>query len=352
MGKLHAFIRCWCGLALASLSFAICVPHVEASVAPLWDTDNAGDNDSYYWVCPAGGRTWSILIPANASYSQRIESIHFFAKAASATVAPFDVFFDIREGTSPTSTVVATYSYTPTISTTAMTEYTIDIPSPFWDIDVGTPINITVRLAGAGSCISSNYIYLRGSTANNSDTMSVINAGGTWLDADGFLIYAYGEEGYVAYVDVATSTDPYAYFDAYASSSYSFTDPDFGWFGNAILDVLKYLFVGPFDAVKSWFLTQIELAKYRTPQGYLTRFFEMHQDVAGDFTSASTTELVVSIPLPGQATSTGTIIDPAVAEDVGVPYDDWRDISVNIIWIVALWKIFDDAIDFVDSLRA
>jgi len=76
------------------------------------------------------------------------------------------------------------------------------------------------------------------------------------------------------YFTFSTSTNPYSVYDQYSSSSYGFTDPDFGWFGNALVDVLKFLFVAPVDAIVNWWQSQMATAMYRVPGGYIVRFQE------------------------------------------------------------------------------
>jgi len=63
-----------------------------------------------------------------------------------------------------------------------------------------------------------------------------------------------------------------SFFDEYTSSSYPFGDPDFGWFGNSMRDVLKYLFVPPValwdavDGIKTEILTNVPLGYVSTVQ--------------------------------------------------------------------------------------
>jgi hypothetical protein len=163
---------------------------------------------------------------------------------------------------------------------------------------------------------------------------------------DGIQLIGYGEGTWPSWETWTTSTDPYGFFEPYASSSYGFIDPDFGWFGNAVMDVLKYLFVGPLTSINNWFQLQLQNARYRWPQGYIVRIQEAWENSLTDsFTSSSSTPLTVD--LMGK---TYTVWSANPKEDTGIDTDEWRIYSTYVFYIMAMWYFWGRVREFVDDL--
>jgi len=349
VAKYHSRIILWRGLAIAVVAFLVCHPRaVNASVAPevLFGADNAGDNETSYYICAGDVGSRSVKFTAD---TEMIVKYVQFAMKSNPGVINFDLYLDVRLGASPTSTIFETYSITSTFST-SMTEYQIDItPDLLW-LETGDEVNFTFRMGGAGSCITNNQFIFRASGSDNDEEMSTTSYSGSWLTTDGVYLLGLGDTTFMLFDAYSTSTDPYGYFEPYASSSYAFTDPDFGWFGNAIVDALKYLFVGPFNTVNDWFQLQLQNARYRSPGGYVIRFQEAWQNELTDaFESSSSTTINATLRLP-DGDHTAPIFDNEFATSNGFDLNDFRNISTYIFWFLYVLYFYHRSLDFIDDL--
>lgn len=349
MARSHPFACLWIVSALVAVAFLACTPRrVEAAVAPevLFGADNAADNDTTYYICPNDVQSDSVKYTATTTMA--VQYVQFYVQSGTS-VTNFDLYMDVRLGDSVTSTIWNSYSITSTFST-SMTGYQIDItPDLLW-LEAGETVNFTFRMTGAGSCISTTRFTFRGSTADNDEEESMNAYSGSWSTADGPYVLGLGETSFTGWEGYTTSSDPYGYFTPYASSSYAFSDPDFGWFGNAIVDVLKYLFVGPFTAVNDWFQLQLQNARYRWPGGYVVRLQEAWQNSLTDaFSSTSSTTITATIPLP-TGDAEGPIFSNTFAQSNGFDLDQFREISVYVFWFLYMWYVFERSLRFFDSM--
>lgn len=310
--------------------------------APLHGLDNLGDLDSTLYLCAAGAKTESIVILPTGNWSVEYAFLYVQAPASMST---FDLYVDVRTGATTTGSVLETVQYTPTLPT-SMSQVTIDF-SPFLEYDTLETFTLTFRLEGAAACDASHRVYLQGSTDDVQTTQYRIEDNTERPDDDGVRAILYGDASVSSWINYTTSTDPYGYFDAYSSSSYGFTDADFGWFGNAMVDVLKYMFVGPLENINDWFQLQLQNTRYRSPQGYITRAQELWENSLYDsFESASTTPLTVDIL---GRTKTVFAADPEAT--TGIDFDEWRTVSTYVWYLIALSYFIRRSSDFVDNLN-
>jgi len=155
-----------------------------------------------------------------------------------------------------------------------------------------------------------------------------ITADSEWYLGAGFLeTFLDDEEYYIGY-----TTSSYV-FDPYSSSTYAFTDPDFGWFGNAMWDVLKSLFVAPIAEIGQWIFDNIGKIKYRSPWGYFFRAVDVITDRNATAT-ASTTGMIIPFHYDQQNYEMINISDTAVMDF------DWSPIRTASAFFITIWFIF------------
>lgn len=339
------------GLASGLLAFLLlCFRVANASVAPIVNALNDGGYLNEY-LCPGGtGTVEDTIIDPSTSFYVGWWEVNV---KSGSTVASWDLFLQIYITPDGSSEYLA-HSYTddsnrtPNVETTAIfDESDGDYDDTVFYFSPGNTYRLHMYHGGAGSCITSNKTLVRSAVGDNEPEVQDASEAN-----DGITIYGYGEAYYSEWEDYTTSTDPYGYFEAYNSSTYGFTDQDFGWFGNAIVDVLKYLFVGPFESINGWIQLQLQNARYRAPGGYIVRIQEAWENSLTDaFESTSSTPIYATIALPGQATTTGAIFDSDWANARGFDINEWRIRSTYVIYFLLMLYYWNRARDFIDDLE-
>lgn len=338
------FLRCVITTVGIAVAFCLAIEPAVASQAPIVNALNDGALFSEY-MCPGDvGTVDDTIIEPSSSFYVGWWQVNV---SSGAPVATWDIMLRIYADEGSGEYLALQYTNdgnrTPNVETTIVfDESPGDGNDTVFYFQPGTTYRLHMYHGGAGSCITANRTLVRSATGDNEPDVQDEGGGN-----DGITIYGYGEDYYSDWTSYTTSTDPYGFFEAYNSSTYAFDDPDFGWFGNALFDVIKYLFVAPLSSVNDWFQLQLQNARYRSPQGYIVRVQEAWENNLYDsFSSNSSTPLTVNI-----LGRTKTIFAADPEEVTGIDFDEWRLVSTYIFYIMAMLYFVRRASNFIDDLK-
>jgi len=242
----------------------------------------------------------------------------------------YDIAVSIREGMTSNpetgGTVIATgiiYAADIPVRAVGSPEYiTIDINPCFfartgtaYGIDFSSGMDASHRL----------YAYYK-----NSDTITGANMW-DYVPVSGWTERSTREMGIALYGTLDADS---SLFSAYASSSYAFTDPDFGWFGNAMSDVFKWLFV-PSDSSKAVLTAKKNDLLTKMPFGW---FEQASSTVSGLTSGVSTTSSSIYLSASTTAGSWNVEVFNASSTKNTIP-SNVRTL-IRTLGGVAIWALF------------
>jgi len=338
----HSSLVRWCGFACA-LGFLLFSGKIVKAEEIIWyGSANAQNANVRY-------NEFRYIYSSSTAYFPSGYSIPFGKYPGTTMTYPVDVEIFSCVSTSPTSTCVSLDYFQlhnedlPWLfSSTGTTWTNVSTTQPTALVTTDQVIQISI---GTHALDSGKYTYLR----NNSSA----NLGMRWC-AFTTSWSCVGDGGGVGRIWGTPYTGPEEYasgtsiFDPYVSSTYGFTDQDFGWFGNAMADVLKWLFTGALQDVADWMEAQLLLAQYRVPQGYITRWMDgFDEAVEAGYNAGVVEDLEIEIAYPTGTTSSYAIVS---VESTNMLQDS-RYLSIYLFEIITILWMIRRAIDLTDSLQ-
>jgi len=249
------------------------------------------------------------------------------------TASPPDYGLTVRYGVANTSSTsdwidYAEESWTTAQFNTDVTLYSYE-PEYCFYVPTGRFLKVWAKRDSHWDEYSVKYWKLGSVTANVDPPhgeQKIINDS-TWYAGNGFLESFLNDDDYFIFYSSSTTSTP-----EYSSSTYAFTDPDFGWFGNAIWDVLKSLFIAPVSELGQWIFENIGKIKYRSPWGFLFRAVDVVTE-RNDSATASSTGVLIPFHYDNQDLEMINISDTATFDF------EWSDIRTASAFFLTLWFI-------------